>query len=203
MPCGRVSLLWWVASATAGCISNGSVTLVGADCLSNGGFPSPIELHHPVFSCACSETLHPEHLESPFCLSHCAGLNAVSLKSPCLAHCPSPVQSDGYTNLPSQVSDCRLNRAPRPVRFVWSCSATTARAAAALAAGCTSQNLCLVSRVSFIPRNFPVLWETKIRLEMLTHPLHALTMSFNPGLFSQHHLESSDRDSFLYKIISL
>ena len=42
-----------------------------------------------------------------------------------------------------------------------------ARAAAALAAGYTSQDLCLASRVSFIPGNFPVLWATEIRLEML------------------------------------
>ena len=43
---------------------------------------------------------------------------------------------------------------------------TLAQAAAALAAGYTSQDFCLSSRVSFIPGNFPVLWATKIRLEM-------------------------------------
>ena len=125
--------------ATAGCISNGSVTSVGADCLGNGGHPSPTKLHHPGFSCARSEILHPEHLESLFCLSHCAGPNAISLKSPGLAHCPSPVQSDGYANLPSQVSDCQLNRAPGPVCFVR--SAVEHRCAVAPAAGCTGRQL--------------------------------------------------------------
>ena len=158
MPCGGVSLLWWVASAMAGCISNGSVTSVGADC------PSPTELHHPGFSCACTETLHPEHLESPFCLSHCSGPNAVSLKSPGLAHCPSPVQSDGYANLPSQVSDCWLNRAPGPVRFVW--SAVEHRCVVVPVLAAPAKTTALVFRLSFIPGSFPVLWATEIRLEM-------------------------------------
>ena len=87
-------------SVVAGCLRNGRLcqqwecTSVGVDCLGNGGRFSPTELHHPGFSCAHSETLHPEHLESPFCLSHCAGPNVISLKSPGLAHCPSLVQSD-------------------------------------------------------------------------------------------------------------
>ena len=68
------------------------------------------------------------------------GPNAISLESPCLAHCPSPVQSDGYANLPSEVSDCRFNRAPGPVRFVW--RAVECRCAVAPATGCTSQNCC-------------------------------------------------------------
>ena len=150
-PCSRVSLLWQVASAMAGCVSNGSVASVGADCLSNGGRPPLTELHCPGFSCDRSETLYPECLESPFCLSHCAGPKAVSLKSPVLTHCPSPVQSDGYANLPSQVSDCRLNRAPGPVRFVR--SAVEHCCAVALAAGCTSQHRC-----AGVPRLFYT-WE--------------------------------------------
>ena len=110
-------------SVLAGCLGNGrqwACTSVGADCLGYGRHPSSTELHCPGFSCARSETLHPERLESPFCLSHCTTPNAVSLESPGLAHCPSPVQSDRYANLPSQLSDCRFNRAPGPVRFVWS-----------------------------------------------------------------------------------
>ena len=104
-------------SVMAGCLGNNMLhqqwecTSVGADCIGNGGHPSPTELHHSGFSCARSETLQLEHLESPFFLSHCAGPNAVSLESPGLAHCPRLVQSDGYANLPSQVSDCQLNRA--------------------------------------------------------------------------------------------
>ena len=90
-------------------------TSVGADCLGNGGRSSPMELHCPGFSCTRREPLHPEHLELPFCLSHCTTPNAVSLESPGLAHCPSSVQSQVQ---PSQVSDCRFNRAPGPVRFV-------------------------------------------------------------------------------------
>ena len=134
-PCGGASLLWWVASATAGCVSNGSVTSVGADCLSTGGRPSPTELHRPGFSCAHSETLHLECLELPFCLSHCATPNTVSLESPGLAHSPSPIQSDRHASLPSQLSDWWFNRAPGPVRFVR--SAVERHCVAVLAVGCT------------------------------------------------------------------
>ena len=110
-------------SVLAGFFGNGRLlqqwacTSVGADCLGNGGRPSPTVLHRPGFSCALREPLYLEPLESPFCLSHCATPNTVSLESPGLAHCPSPVQSQVQ---PSQVSDCRFNRAPGLVRFVWS-----------------------------------------------------------------------------------
>ena len=140
-------------SVVAGCLSNGRLhqqwacTSVGADCLGNGGRPSPTEVLHPGFSCAHSKTLHLERLESPFCLSHCAGPNAVSLESPGLAHCPSLVESDGYANLPSQVSDCRFNRDPRPMHFVR--SAVEHCCASAPAASCTSQN-----RWAGVPRLF-------------------------------------------------
>ena len=115
--------LWRSLSVVVGCLGNGSLcqqwacTSVGVNCLGNDGRPSPTELHHPGFSCALREPLHPERLESPFCLSHCATPNTVSLESPGLAHCPSPVQSQVQ---PSQVSDCKFNRAPGPVRFVQS-----------------------------------------------------------------------------------
>ena len=69
--------------------------------LSRGRCPSPTELHHPGFSCAHSETLHLERLESPFCLSHCTGTSAIYLESSGLTHCSSSIQSDGYANLPS------------------------------------------------------------------------------------------------------
>ena len=100
----------------AGCLGNGRLhqqwacTSVGVDYLGNGGYPSPTELHRTGFSCALREPLHRERLKSPFCLSHCATPNAVSLESPGLAHCPSPIQSQVQ---PSQVSDCQFNRAPR------------------------------------------------------------------------------------------
>ena len=94
---GRLRQQWECTSVGAGCLGNGRLcqqlecSSVGADCLGNGGRPAPTELHHPGFSCAHSETLHPERLESPFCLSHCTGPNAVSLESSGLAHCPSPI----------------------------------------------------------------------------------------------------------------
>ena len=90
--------LRWSISVVVGCLGNCRLrqqwefTSVGVDCLGNGRCPSPTELHQPGFSCACSETLHPVCLESPFCLSHCTGPNAVSPESPGLAHCPSPIQ---------------------------------------------------------------------------------------------------------------
>ena len=113
--------LWRSLSVVAGCLGNSRLhqqsacTSVGADCLSNGRRPSPTELHHPGFSCALRDPLYWECLELPFCLSHCATPNAVSLESPGLAHCPSLIQSQVQ---PSQVSDCQFNRAPGPVHFV-------------------------------------------------------------------------------------
>ena len=113
--------LRWSLSVVSGCLGNGRLhqqwvcTSVGADCLSNGGRPSPTELHHTGFSCALREPLHRERLESPFCLSLCTMPNALFLESPGLAHCPSRIQSQVQ---PSQVSDCRFNRAPGPVCFV-------------------------------------------------------------------------------------
>ena len=108
--------LWQSLSVVAGCLSNGRLhqqwacTSVGVVCLVNGGRP-------PLWSCGLRESLHREHLESPFCLSHCAMPNAVTLESPWLAHCPSPIQSQVQ---PSQVSGCQPNRAPGRVLFVGS-----------------------------------------------------------------------------------
>ena len=66
---GGLSLLWWVALAMVGCLSNGRLhqqwqtTSVGVECLGNGRHPSPTELGHPGFSCACCETLNPKHFQ--------------------------------------------------------------------------------------------------------------------------------------------
>ena len=55
-------------SVVAGCLGNGRLcqqwacTSVGADCLGNGGHPSPTELHRTGFSCALREPLHRERL---------------------------------------------------------------------------------------------------------------------------------------------
>ena len=102
-------------SVVSGCLGNSRLhqqwacISVGADCLGDGGCPCPMEHHR-----GC---LHWEGLESPFCPSHCATPNAVSLQSPGLAHCPSPVQSQVQ---PSQVSGCWFNRAPGQARPVGS-----------------------------------------------------------------------------------
>ena len=112
---GRLRQQWACISVGAGCLGNGSLCQqwacisVGAGCLGNGGHPFPTE--------HLWDRLHGEHLESPFCSSHCATPNAVSLQSPGLAHCPSPVQSQLQ---PSEVSGCRFNRAPGQARPVGS-----------------------------------------------------------------------------------
>ena len=106
-PCSGVSLLCQVASATAGYISNGPVPQWGLIASVMADAPPPR-------SCALRKPPHWERLESPFCLSHYATPNAVSLGFPGLVHCPSPIQSQVQ---PSQVSVCLFNRAPVTVRF--------------------------------------------------------------------------------------
>ena len=151
-------------SVVAGCLGNSrprqqwACTSVGAGCLGNGGRPFPTELRpqgtppwgafgyrHFICPTALPQTLSPWNLpgwltvQVPFSLKF----------SPPKSQVASP------TGHPDERALCRAL-----------CSAATARAATAPAAGCTRQNLCLASRVSSIPRNFPILWATKIRLEM-------------------------------------
>ena len=58
----------------AGCLGNGRLrqqwqcSSKGVECLCNGERPSPSELHHPGFRCACHETLNPERFQLRFCL---------------------------------------------------------------------------------------------------------------------------------------
>ena len=98
---GRLRQQWACISVGAGCLGNSwlrqqwACISVGLGCLGNGGHPSPTE--------HLRDGLHGERLESPFCLSHCATPNAVSLQSPGLAHCPSPVKSK-FSPLKSQVA---------------------------------------------------------------------------------------------------
>ena len=112
---GRLRQQWACISVGAGCLGNcrlrqqWACVSVGEGCLGNGGRPSPTE--------CLRDRLHGEHLESPFCLSHCSVPNALSLQSPGLAYCPSLVQSQVQ---PSQVSGCRFNRAPGQARPVGS-----------------------------------------------------------------------------------
>ena len=100
-------------SVVVDCLGNGRLRRqwacisVGAGCLGNGGCPSPME--------HLRDRIHSERLESPFCPSHCATPNAVSLQSPGLAYCPSPVQSEVQ---PSEISGCQFNRAPGQ-RALW------------------------------------------------------------------------------------
>ena len=109
----RLRQQWACISVGAGCLGNcrlpqqWACVSVGVGCLGSGGCPSPTE--------RLRDRLHGEHLESPFCLSHCAIPYAVSLQSPGLAHCPSPFQSQVQ---PSQVSGCHFNRAPRQAHLV-------------------------------------------------------------------------------------
>ena len=144
----------------------------------------------PPRSCALRKPSHWEHLESPFCLSHCTTPNAVSLGFPGLAHCPSPIQSQVR---PSQVSVCRFNRAPITVRFYMECLCALAGAAAPPADSYTSLGLRLASCISFIPGDFPVLWATKIRLEMRprltvsTHPVRASILGCSHSAISSPH----------------
>ena len=64
-------------SVMVGCLGNGRLhqqwqrSSIGVECLGNGGHPSPSELHHPGFRCACRETLNPERFQMLFCF--CGG----------------------------------------------------------------------------------------------------------------------------------
>ena len=112
---GRLRQQWACISVGAGILGNSRLRQqwacisVGVGCLSNGGHHSPTE--------HLRDRLHGERLESQFCLSHWGIPNALSLQSPGLAHCPSPVQSQVQ---PSQVSGFLFNRAPGQARPVGS-----------------------------------------------------------------------------------
>ena len=67
--------------------------------------------------------------------------------------CPLKSQIAGSTGHPDLCALCGV---------LWSAAALQRRPPAAPAAGCAA----LAPRVSFIPGNFPVLWATKIGLEM-------------------------------------
>ena len=120
---------------------------------------------------------HRERLESPFCLSHCATPNAVSLGFPGLAHCPSLVQSQVQ---PSRVSVCRFNRAPVTVRFcIDRCGAPLRSGAGRSRTGCRLHQPRPLPGVPhlFYTWEFPCSVGTKIRLEMLPR----LTLSAHPA----------------------
>ena len=103
---GRLRQQWACISVGTGCLGNGwlpqqwACISVVAGCLGNGGRPPPQSV---------SDRLHRDLLKSWSCSSHWASPNALSLQYPGRAHCPSLAQSQVQ---PSQVSGCRLNRAP-------------------------------------------------------------------------------------------
>ena len=146
----------------------------------------------PPRSCALRKPPHRERLESPFCLSHCATPNAVSLGFPGLAHCPSPVQSQVQ---PSKVSVCWFNRAPVTVRFCMERCGAPLRSGAGRS--CTGCRLHQPRPLPGIPHLFYT-WEFPPSVgnkdpsgnAALTHLLCAFIKSFNTVLFSPCHLES-------------
>ena len=132
-------------SIVAGCLGNGKLrqqwacTSVGMGCLGNGRCPSPMELLSGNLSTGSVWNHHTHYL-----------LGWLTVQVPfSLKFSPLKFQVAGSTGHPDQCALCGAL-----------CSA------AAPAAGYTSQNLCLASCVYFIPGNFPVLWATKVRLEM-------------------------------------
>ena len=155
-----VSSLRRSLSVVPGCLGNSRLcqqwacTSVGADCLGNGGRPSPMEL----------------------CFKKTSSLGAfgiailfVALRYP--KHCVPGISWSGSLFKSHSVSSSALSRHSLPVQQGTRTSAVCAECCVALLcyhAGCrrSGQSLCLASRVSFIPGNFPVLWATKIRLEI-------------------------------------
>ena len=158
--------LWWSLFVVVGCLGNGRLrqqwafTSVGADCLGSGRRPSPMELRRTGFSCVHTWSVWNRRFVCPTALPETLSpwnlLGWLTVQVPfSLKFSPPKSQVAGPTGHPDE---CAFSG---PL-----CSATTVRATAAPAAGCASQNLCLASHISSIPRNFPVLWATKIRLEM-------------------------------------
>ena len=92
----------------AGCLSSGPVSQLVRVASVMVDAPPPQSV---------SDRLHGDRLKSRSCSSHWASPNALSLQSPGRAHCPSLTQSQVQ---PSQVSGCRLNRAPGQARLAGS-----------------------------------------------------------------------------------
>ena len=155
---GRLRQQWACISVGTGCLGNGwlhqqwACISVGAGCLGNGGCPSPTERLRPsargLFEIAVL-FVSLGHLKrsvpeipwaGPLSKSH-------SVSSPALSCLWLPVQQGTWTSAP-----CGEH---------WA-----GPAAATPAASFARQRFCLASRVSSSLGNFPVLWATKISLEM-------------------------------------
>ena len=166
-----------VASATAGCVSNGRVSQLRRVASVMVDAPPPHSF---------SGRLHGDCLKLRFCSSHWATLNALSLQSPGLAHCPRLAQSQVQ---PSHVSGCWFNRAPGQAHPVGSAGqgrplplglpASPGRGSAWRPAS------PLHLGISPFRGQQRSVWKCSF-----DSPLHGLNDSSNPGLFSQHHLES-------------
>ena len=185
---------WACISVGAGCLGNGwlcqqwACISVGAGCLSSGGRPSPKEHLGPSARDSLKLRFCSSHwVSQTICPYNPLGWPTVQV-SFSLKFSPLKSQISGSTGHPDQCSLCGA---------LCSATALQRQPPATPATSCTSQNLCLASQVSFIPGNFPVLWATKIRLEMqLRLTVCGFNASSNPGLFSQHHLESIFHDCF-------
>ena len=162
---GRLRQQWVCISVGMGCLGNGwlpqqwACISIGEGCLGNGGRPSPTE-HLRLTAWGLFEIAV---LFVPLCylkrfvsgISWAGSLTkSHSVSSPALSSLRLPVQQGTRTSTPCGE------------RWVGPSAATPA-------AGFARQRYCLASRVSFILGNFPVLWATKISLEMqlrLTSP---------------------------------
>ena len=156
--CGLRHALRQSLSVVAGCLGNGWLRLqwacmsVGAGCLGNGGRPSPTECLGPPArgSFEIADLFVPLGYprRSVPTIPWAGPLSkSRSVSSPALSSLRLPVQQGTRTS------------APCGERWV-------GPAAATLAAGFARQMYCLASRVSSSLENFPVLWATKISLEM-------------------------------------
>ena len=155
---GRLHQQWVFISVGTGCLGNGwlrqqwACISVGAGCLGNGGRPSPTERLGPSargsFEIAVLFVPLGYPRRSVPAIPWAGPLSkSRSVSSPALSSLRLLVQQGTWTS------------APCGKRWVGPATATPA-------AGFARQRYCLASHVSFILGNFPVLWATKISLEM-------------------------------------
>ena len=159
----------------AGCLSSGHVSQLVRVASVMVDAPPPQSV---------SDRLHGDRLKSRSCSSHWASPNALSLQSPGRAHCPSLAQSQVQ---PSQVSGCRLNRAPGQVRLL---SALLLPASPGRGTARRPASPLYLGISPFRGQQRSV-WKCSS-----DSPLRGLKESSNPGLFSQRHLESNPSNSF-------
>ena len=159
----------------AGCLSSGRVSQLGRVASVMVDAPPPQSV---------SDRLHGDRLKSWSCSSHWASPNALSLQSPGRAHCPSLAQSQVQ---PSQVSGCRLNRAPgqaHPVGSDGQGLPPPPRLLASPGRGTAKRPASpLYLGISPFRGQQRSVWKCSS-----DSPIHRLNASSNPGLFSQPQL---------------